>query len=435
MGGWENITSQTWERCWDYLKIVNQFGPFDIPEWLKMWILEHSYNGLLDLKENIIIQNQFKTYISSILHTNVDHVLRKKIVTTIVDSLLDVWDKNESSNEPNLQIDFSDEEYMDTILYDAVQEYENDGWSIPNTGFFSVNGILYDYSHFWENIKNWEEVIIGDEQTEQVQKKQSITEYLDEKWLPESTKKIIETIFMDFYGTSYFSNFSEEEKNKIYSNFSILIKYIVAIESYGWKYVVNSKWSSAKAPFQYLDGFIEWKPTQIPKKDKDGKKLLDEKGNEILMNAYSREEERYSPFDTGLRRNMLYYASKDQDYQGDYYNYEKYKDHFPEYIKNGWEKQPNFSPLDFTQEESINFWLLDSFINGNTKNKSFFIKILISWDISAVKDFYSIIHHTKPTKNTQANMIRNEWILKWLVIAVPWLFISPRPKLRPEKSN
>ena len=426
---WEKLLSWTEENCGNYSKIPNEFWDYEIPDGLKYWILKHSYNGLEDLKDNIMVQNQFKTYLSSILQTDASQELRWEIINTLVSSLLNIWDENESLDELSFLISLSDEEFMSQVIFQAFQQYQNNGKTIPEEWEFEVQWIAYPYSDYNEKVFSW-----GSDGIEpEIQEKQSVTEYLDEFWLPESTKKIIETILEEFYDINYFERLTLEEKNKLFHNFIILTKYVVAIESSGWKYVVNSQWSSAKWPFQYLDGFIDWKATQIPKKDENKKILLDENGKEILMNAYSREEEKYSPFDTGLRRNMMYYASMSPEYSDDYYNYDTYKHLFPEYIKNGWEKQPNFSPLDFTQEESINFWLIDSFINGNKENKTYFIKILFSWDIQAAKDFYSIIHHTKTTPATKIAMKKNAGILNWLSTVTSGVLLSPFPKPRPKK--
>lgn len=419
-------------NCWKFEKSSNDFWDFILPAGLSLSIRQKTNNGLIDLKESIVVRNQFRTYLASILETeNISWELKHEIFESIINANLENWDENGISDwSQEYFLNFRESEFIEPVIFDAISKFLDAWWVLPDSDGFKIDEIMYNYSHFIiqsiddpliTSSENQENIVIDTSHQE------TLTEFLDENWIPESSKEIIRWLF-EKYG-AFSEDTSEEDFWKIYHNLWVLVKFIVAVESSWGMNIRNSQWSSAKWPFQYLDWYINWVPTTVLVTDKDDNPILDENWNEIRRSKYNRETWDYSPFDTALRRNMEYYASQSPGYENDYYNYNKYLEYIPSWIINSYENQPELSPLDLSWEESINMWLVDSFCRWKTQE--YMSGIILEWDAWDMKRFYNKIHHTAPDKRVSENVQRHFEIFANNLTPIDNFIFSQKPVSRP----
>ncbi len=432
-------------NCWEFDKTSNVFWDFKLPEWLTLSILQKSQNWLIDLRESVIVRNQFKTYLASIMKfENVSQELKHEIYDYIIDSNLENWDENRILEEnQEYLVNFQESEFMEPVIYDAISNFLDNWWILPDEKEFMIDGINYNYTYFipqetvepvTNNNENQSDTFIDTSITavsenQENQNQETLTDFLDENWIPESSKEIIRWLFEKHWAFS--EVVSEEDIWNLYQNLWVLIKFIVAVESYWGKNIINDEWSSAKCPFQYLDWYINWVPTTILVKDENGDPVLDENWNETRVRKYNRETWDYSPFDTALRRNMEYYASQAPGYANDYYNYSKYSEYIPEWVIESYENQPELSPLDLSWEESINMWLVDSFCRSKTQE--YMSGIILHWDASDMKRFYNRIHHTSPDAAVNENVQQHFDTFAADLVPITNLIFSPLPVERPSR--
>lgn len=431
-------------NCWGFDKTSNEFWDFLLPEWLTLSILQKSQNWLIDLRESVIVRNQFRTYLASIMEfENVSQELKHEIYERIIDTNLDIWDENGDSEwSHEYLLNFHESEFMELIIYDAISNFLNNWWTLPDNDLFSIDSIDYSFRYFVPDDSSLFPVTENENQTTDVnglvqsdssfevdQNYDTLTEFLDENWIPESSKEIIRWLFEKYWAFS--ENISEEDLWNLHQNLWVLIKFIVAVESSWGRNIINTEWSSAKWPFQYLDWYINWTPTTVLAKDENGNPVFDENWNEIRVRKYDRETWDYSPFDTALRRNMEYYASQAPDYANDYYNYSKYSEYIPEWVIESYENQPELSPLDLSWEESINMWLVDSFCRSKTQE--YMSGIILHWNASDMKRFYNRIHHTSPDAAVNTNVQNHFDIFASQLSPVTNLIFSPLPVERPSR--
>lgn len=195
----------------------------------------------------------------------------------------------------------------------------------------------------------------------------SITDYLDKNWLNTSTKIILEDIFKK--SQIDYQKFSEKQKEEIIHNFSVFIKYIVAIESSWWNYLNNNK-SSAKWPFQVLDWYINWK-------------------------KHPNYKENFTTFETWLRNYIKYANNTDLP--------EKNDDLHPEWVEKTLKSKWKIWPNDLNQEQSINLFLVWTFLWDNKEKAEKFVKVLLNWDKEAMEELYKS-HHSNPDIETKILM-------------------------------
>lgn len=204
--------------------------------------------------------------------------------------------------------------------------------------------------------------------------------HLEKKWLPESSLILMKDLMRRYMSIQE----NKLPNDKILeSRINIMIRFILDIESSGWKLNTwNTQWSSAKWPFQFIDWFdANWKITQIKIKRKWKESLW--------INSHNRNKSNYSPFDIWLR-SYIKYITWDT---GAAINLSDNR--IPKHILIAYENPWTITPIDFSAEQSINFWLVNIF-NERWSNSAL-NKLLIDWDSNAMKILYIKHHHKGKT--------------------------------------
>lgn len=198
-------------------------------------------------------------------------------------------------------------------------------------------------------------------------KNQTVSEYLDVKkidnWLDFTTKVILQDIFTK--AQIDYMKFDIEQRKNIQENLINFIKYVVYIESSGWQYVENNV-SSAKWPFQILDWYKNW--TKV-------------------------SWEWFSTFESWLRTYIKYV------------NNVKFPTNnlssTPDFVEKSMNSEWKISPLDLTQEQSINLFLVWQFLWDDKEKAEKLMKIILLWNTEEARKFYFEDHHTNPDENTK----------------------------------
>ncbi|ATU05136.1 hypothetical protein BKN14_01615 [Candidatus Gracilibacteria bacterium HOT-871] len=228
------------------------------------------------------------------------------------------------------------------------------------------------YIHTNVSILDLKKIIKKDEKFNQVQKnfdKIPLGEYLDKNGLSISTKLILQDIL--FKSGIDYQTLSKEERKIIENNLITFLKYVTYIESFGGKYVENNQGSTAKGPFQILDGY------------KNSRRLSNYSGDN------------YTTFELYLRRYIKYSNNSISPYtkaSGE-----------PDWVQKALNSKGKISPNDLTQEQSINLFLVGTFLGENDKNAKLLSKAIVLGDKKAVEKLYNK-HHTNPDAGTKRLM-------------------------------
>lgn len=167
--------------------------------------------------------------------------------------------------------------------------------------------------------------------------------------------------------------FIEKNRERFLNNLLAYVIFLLELESYWWyKYAENEN-SSAKWPFQWLDGY------------KNGKKY----------NMYDRSIWAFTPFETALRRTDMFY----NDWKFTNFKSEK----TPQYIKDAWNNDWILDLDSFTPDRQLNLLITD-LIMRKWNTDEYFAWILL-WNYYAAKKIYSKIHHTAPNSELEEKIL------------------------------
>ena len=148
------------------------------------------------------------------------------------------------------------------------------------------------------------------------------------------------------------------------------MKYVLHIESSDGQYV-NNKTSTATWPFQILDGRNKKTGARIP--------------------AYQGTN-KFTTYEVLLRTYMKYANNS---------NIPDPKDSgHPDFITQAYNSNGKISPNELNQEQSINLFLVGTFLGDDKANAELLMKVVILGDTNAVETLYRK-HHTNPDAQTE----------------------------------
>ena len=393
---------EDWYICSSDLEWVDRSEGVEIPQWIQemhndiiIWVREDLGWLLERVKENFI-RSQIRIHSWNIV---LDQLIYEEISEQIYQTLL------RANNYLQLDRYFIDETILVTLerlKQVNLLEYQE----VKNNGGMII---------IWNHEVNIQDYFLHDT-IENSEISESLIDFIRQNWIPDSSSDILFTTIST--GWIIAENISVEDWEIMLSNLQVFIEFIVQVESFWWQNIQNNQWSSAKWPFQYLDWFINWEPTLIPKIDDNWEIVKDDTWNTVMIRAFNRNEWDFSPFDTALRRTRRYYDSY-------------WAEWVPDWVNKAWNNQPEFSPLNLSWEQSINLWIIDSFTRWNGVT-DYLRDVVIHWHWQAMQDFYYNIHHTNPTNAVRRNVDRHlSSHLARLQPTKSLIYTRVRPRQRP----
>jgi hypothetical protein len=205
-------------------------------------------------------------------------------------------------------------------------------------------------------------------------------------WYSEESKKVfLDTLLMhNIYGKDYIKKNKKELIKKMTSLTNLILtwknKIFWSAWEDWWNIRAKNKRTSAKAALQILNGFIQW--------------VLVQKG---------------SSFITMLTRNKRYFKNNTKWFNIIYENVKENEKLKP------WEESPLIiSPLDLTSEQTIILWMIDLFERPNTNDH---IRKVLQWSQLDMRRVYEDIHHTSNKKitnrKTEDLTTKKMWFFGW----------------------